>query len=138
MWNHLHKSLQDAYKVLFSISRSLGFSLMSLGTHFLMDTFYGLVRGSRRCFLGDFAHLPFSTFEACGGMSPLLQTLHVGHEHLVSLWEWYSRPTVRQFAARRSLVHIFHSLAHTPRQQGPEMHAHSISSRTPYLLGFFK
>lgn len=42
----------------------------------------------------------------------------------------------RQLAPRRSLVCIFLSLAHSPTEHGPETHACSISSRTPYLLIF--
>lgn len=39
----------------------------------------------------------------------------------------------RQLAARRSVVLIFISLAHSLTDQGPEKGAHGISSRIPFF-----
>lgn len=43
----------------------------------------------------------------------------------------------RQLAARRSLVLIFLCLAHSTAEQGPEMCAQDISSRTPFFYFYF-
>lgn len=109
---------------------------MGLWDAFFHGQFCVLVRGRGRCFVGSFSHILFPTSDACV-MQLLLQMVHVGYEHLGSLWDWKRRPTDRQLAARRLLVLIFLSLAHTLTEQGQEICAHSIFCKSTFFK-FFK